>query len=206
MLPNSILLITLLLGTAGGLSTQEGISHGLPSHYQESDITWTGRIKEDGEPVSFTGADLQSIEAQIRATQPDFSWARAVDEPAAAAASSSSRTDADTDMLCQLPWNAPFASVFHIRQGIAYLHKIHDNCIGGPGPGNCSRVSCSYNSAIFFCNDNPYAISVPCSSFGDRAWEIIEKCYAFGDFPTDSVQGQVFDAAGWNVIVAGTIC
>lgn len=88
--------------------------------------------------------------------------------------------DGDDDMLCEMAWDSSFASVFHIRQGIDYLRKIHGDCTNGPGPGNCSRVSCSYQSGIWFCNDNPHPISVPCSAFGDRAWDIVEKCYAHG--------------------------
>ncbi|KAI1369555.1 hypothetical protein F5Y08DRAFT_334479 [Xylaria arbuscula] len=173
--------------------------NGLSSASYESKIVWKGRIKEAGELMSFTGPSLQDIEAQVRAINTTFSWSRDVDEPGG-----TSRVEGDT--LCDIPWDPPFASVFHIRQGISYLRKIHGDCVNGPGPGNCSRVSCSYRSGIWFCNDNPQPMSVPCSTFGDRAWDIIEKCYAYGDFPDDSVYGQVFDTAGWNVIVAGADC
>ncbi|KAI0871257.1 hypothetical protein GGS24DRAFT_503943 [Hypoxylon argillaceum] len=196
MLLKSRLLTTLLFVVAEALPSQEHISNDLSSISHESSVTWTGRIEEDGEVMSFTGLGLQDIEAQIREIRPGFSWSRMI-EPG-------SRDPGD--ILCDISWNPPFASVFHIRQGIAYLHKIQGDCTNGPGPGNCSRVSCSYGSGIWFCNDNRHPMSVPCSAFGDRAWDIVEKCYAYGDFPTDSVHGQAFDAAGWNVIVAGADC
>ncbi|KAI0117732.1 hypothetical protein GGR51DRAFT_555016 [Nemania sp. FL0031] len=197
MLLEPLLFTTILLVT-GVLSIQEHISRNLPSHLQESSITWTGQIEEDGELMSFTGLDLQDISSQILLLNPDFSWSHP--------ASADAPPESESDILCNLSWDPPFASVFHIRQGISYLRKIHGDCTNGPGPGNCSRVSCSYSSGIWFCNDNPRPMSVPCSTFGDRAWDIVEKCYAFGDFPTDSVHGQDFDAAGWNVIVAGADC
>ncbi|KAI2623640.1 hypothetical protein GGS21DRAFT_541385 [Xylaria nigripes] len=184
-----------------GLSNPEHTSHGKSFNTRESRLTWTGLIEENGEPISLTGSSLQHIEAQIREIKPDFSWSRTT-EPGFW--NSTVRTQGD--ILCDLTWNPPFASVFHIRQGIEYLHKIHDNCTIGPGPANCSRVSCSYSSGIWFCNDNPQPISVPCSTFGDRASEIVTKCYAYGHFPTDSVHGQAFDTDGWNVYVAGVDC
>ncbi|KAH8167122.1 hypothetical protein CIB48_g1107 [Xylaria polymorpha] len=196
-----LIVTTFLLAATKGLPSREQITNDGSGISHESSITWTGRIDEDGGPVSFMGSGLQHIEEQIREIKPSFSWSRET-EPG----SRDSLEEDEGDILCEMAWNPQFASVFHIRQGITYLRKIHGNCTNGPGPGNCGRVSCSYGSGIWFCNDNPYPMSVPCSTFGDRAWDIIEKCYAFGNFPTDSVHGQAFDTARWNIIVAGTDC
>lgn len=40
-----------------------------------------------------------------------------------------------------------------IQEGINYLRGIAGQPYLGPGPGVCSRPSCSYNSAIWWCND-----------------------------------------------------
>lgn len=37
-------------------------------------------------------------------------------------------------------------STNRVQQGIYYLGDV-------PGPGSCGRVSCSYNAAIYWCND-----------------------------------------------------
>ncbi|KAI1819855.1 hypothetical protein F4861DRAFT_543510 [Xylaria intraflava] len=193
---------TLLLAATVELFSEAHTSSDRPSYTHESAaLTWTGHIENNGEPMSFTGSSLRHIEAQIREIKPGFSWSRAA-EPA----DHGSLVRDESDVLCDMSWNPPFASVFHILQGIEYLRKIHGNCTNGPGPANCARVSCSYSSGIWFCNDNPQPISVPCRTFGDRAFDIVEKCYAFGNFPTDSVHGQAFDTDGWNVFVAGTDC
>lgn len=42
---------------------------------------------------------------------------------------------------------------FVIRDGIRYLRGVKGKPNMGPGPGNCGRVSCSYSSAIYWCND-----------------------------------------------------
>ncbi|KAI1294521.1 hypothetical protein F5Y03DRAFT_399453 [Xylaria venustula] len=199
----ALLLALLPLAATKALLSGEHTFNGQSSGSHMSNITWTGRIAEHGDTMSFTGPSLQQIEAQIRKINPAFAWSanefgsrRDVSDPSLS----------EGEILCDLPWDPPFASVYHIRQGISHLRKIHGDCTNGPGPGNCGRVSCSYSSGIWFCNDNPHPMSVPCSTFGDRASDIIEKCYSFGDFPTDSVYGQAFDTDGWNVIIAGADC
>lgn len=42
-----------------------------------------------------------------------------------------------------------------IQEGVRYLNSLRGTGRPwlGPGPGRCSRVSCSYNAAIIWCND-----------------------------------------------------
>lgn len=51
--------------------------------------------------------------------------------------------------------NFPAADKGRIQQGINYLNNLPagGRPTNGPGPGNCGRVSCSYNAAIWWCND-----------------------------------------------------
>lgn len=46
-----------------------------------------------------------------------------------------------------------YASSSRIEEGISYLRRVPGQPHNGPGPGKCSRVSCSYDSAIWWCND-----------------------------------------------------
>lgn len=87
--------------------------------------------------------------------------------PAAATAIQETIDGSPTSALTQRddddPYNATnfFCSVngwsdadcFHIGEGIDYLRLLDGTPGNGPGPGNCGRVSCSYNSAIYWCND-----------------------------------------------------
>jgi hypothetical protein len=54
-------------------------------------------------------------------------------------------------------WTSAFTD--EIKSGISFLDRIEGGC--GLDGGQCSRVSCSYNSAIWFCNDvsNSHPIS-----------------------------------------------
>jgi hypothetical protein len=177
MLKRLTLRITLLLAASTGLSGQAHVPNGLSGNPHGSNITWAGHIDESGVLSSCTGPSLQNIEAQIRAIAPGFAWSRRA-EPKTARGDAGD--DPDDNILCTVPWEIEYASVYHINEGIAYLRKIEGNCTNGPGPANCSRVSCSYSSGIWFCNDNPYPTSVPCSTFGDMAYEIVQKCYSHG--------------------------
>ncbi len=63
----------------------------------------------------------------------------------------------------------PPCSTDKIVEGIRYLRGVGGQPINGPGPGKCSRVSCSYNSAIWWCND---VSSTPLVYFAGENWTI----------------------------------
>jgi hypothetical protein len=58
----------------------------------------------------------------------------------------------DQALNCQ-PDFFKHTNLVHIINGIEYLGKVRGVPTNGPGPGNCGRVSCSSNSAIWWCND-----------------------------------------------------
>jgi len=69
------------------------------------------------------------------------------------------------------------ADLAAILEGIRYLRKVNGQPTGSPGPGACGRVSCSYKSAIWWCNDNTFTFSLP--SFGtiaDCAQAVADSC------------------------------
>ncbi|KAL4885944.1 hypothetical protein BJY04DRAFT_179578 [Aspergillus karnatakaensis] len=92
-----------------------------------------------------------------------------------------------------------------INNGIDYLRGVPGQPVAGPGPGACARVSCSYNSAIWWCNDDPAGKTL--ASFGsiaDGARHISLNCNT-GGF-NGVLSGQVFHHTGWNVIVRKDVC
>lgn len=50
-------------------------------------------------------------------------------------------------------FNWPVANGNRIQDGINYLMGVGGQPSNGPGPGACGRVSCSYDAAIWWCND-----------------------------------------------------
>lgn len=72
---------------------------------------------------------------------------------------------------------------------------------------SCSRVSCSYNSAIFLCNENDFSIAPECKLVADYAFKVIQDC----KYPLPPkglyVNGQHFNESGsWNVVVRHDKC
>lgn len=47
-----------------------------------------------------------------------------------------------------------------IWEGINHLSHVSGRPVSIPGPGVCGRVSCSYNSAIWWCNDVSWNLSL----------------------------------------------
>ncbi|KAG6107035.1 hypothetical protein E4U13_007129 [Claviceps humidiphila] len=95
---------------------------------------------------------------------------------------------------------------WHILDGMKYLDNISAKPTIGPGPGNCSRVSCSYGAAIWWCNDNSEKLEL--NSFkdiADGAIFIMDECVSFG-FMMDRAGGQAFMPGNWNVIVRQDHC
>ncbi|KAL3442667.1 hypothetical protein BJX65DRAFT_286260 [Aspergillus insuetus] len=92
-----------------------------------------------------------------------------------------------------------------IAEGIAYLRGVSGQPSAGPGPGACARVSCSYASAIWWCNDDPAGKTLDSfSSIADGAQYIYDNCHTGG---YDGVlSGQVFHSTDWNVIVKREAC
>ncbi|PSR82213.1 hypothetical protein BD289DRAFT_371632, partial [Coniella lustricola] len=97
------------------------------------------------------------------------------------------------------------ANVHRLYQGIAYLNGIPGFPSNGPGPGTCGRVSCSYSSAIYWCNDNKETkVLDGFHDIGDGVLLIIDQCMAASDHVL--ADGQQFFQDGWNVIARYDSC
>ncbi|KAF0319612.1 hypothetical protein GQ607_013092 [Colletotrichum asianum] len=96
------------------------------------------------------------------------------------------------------------ANTARIREGISHLDGVDGKPHRGAGPASCGRVSCSYNSAIWWCNDDTKAKEL--NSFreiSDGALYVIKKCRV-GE--STRVAGQAFHKDNWNVIVRWARC
>ncbi|OJJ65329.1 hypothetical protein ASPSYDRAFT_101855, partial [Aspergillus sydowii CBS 593.65] len=61
---------------------------------------------------------------------------------------------------------------------VGYLHSVDGKPTNGPGFGACTRVSCAYNTAVVWCNDDPYKKSLTSfSQIADGAMAILNKCW-----------------------------
>ncbi|KAI1759099.1 hypothetical protein GGR53DRAFT_471679 [Hypoxylon sp. FL1150] len=166
----------------------------IPDGYRLGNVTWVGNITANGPEVSFTGASFPEIEAQIRQDNSNFTWPEETTDM--------SLPDKIVDHLsCYLP-QFYFARKYYVDQGIEYLKGITGRC--HIDAKVCSRISCSYDSGIFFCNDNDKPLQVNCGRWPQYAQDIVNKCTT--DDPSEHVKGQQFSDDNWNVIVGYSKC
>ncbi|KUI66105.1 hypothetical protein VM1G_11430 [Cytospora mali] len=119
-----------------------------------------------------------------------------------------------THIICRPPafkWGGTVAAI----DGVHYLH-FHDvdpkgHPVFAPNSQNykrCSRVSCSYGTGIYVCNDNNYGIQIPLLQIADYAQAILDqpKCNDHLERYRNSqtIWGQAFDVNGcspWTVFI-----
>ncbi|KAL2126305.1 hypothetical protein VTI74DRAFT_1211 [Chaetomium olivicolor] len=94
--------------------------------------------------------------------------------------------------------NWPRAKQWALEDGVRYLRGVPGTVTHLPGPGKCARVSCSYQSAIWWCNDNTHSITLPSFNWiADSAQHTINVCFD----GTGELAGQNFEDGNWNTIL-----
>ncbi|KAK8112448.1 hypothetical protein PG984_012974 [Apiospora sp. TS-2023a] len=159
-------------------------------------ITWRGNITADGPIYEFNGT-VQEIYAQIQAANPDY---KLMEVPHKHSASPHTLKVSSTQ--CDSPndddWG--YAVGDRIIDGINYLRGLTGDC--GVTPGPCGRVSCSWDSAISWCWDNPTGgYTTKCSALADYAQAVMDHC----PYRPGEVWGTAFSDAGFSVQVAGKV-
>ncbi|KAL1869380.1 hypothetical protein Daus18300_005592 [Diaporthe australafricana] len=111
-----------------------------------------------------------------------------------------------TSEVCTARWSQ--ARYTEINNGIRHLRHLQPGRPAmGPGPAACGRVSCSYDSAIWWCNDNSERKELDAwDHIADFAEVILHLCQWQDDGEEYFTRGQLFDSEGWNVIVRGDSC
>ncbi|KAI1320861.1 hypothetical protein F5Y16DRAFT_405454 [Xylariaceae sp. FL0255] len=188
----------------------EGMSirRSLPSNYTLSTITWSLPIVEGGPNYTFNGTQVFAQVNQERVRQ----GLEPLEDPARNTADIMSSSD-DVDLhdrtytkdICKVGLDGA-GELIRIQQGITYLRSLSGTCTNGPGPGNCGRISCSWSSAIYWCNDNPTDFTYPCSGFADYAQIICNDCTFRTGKNNKIVWGQAFDDRRFNVLVGSDDC
>ncbi|RCI16112.1 hypothetical protein L249_3216 [Ophiocordyceps polyrhachis-furcata BCC 54312] len=90
-----------------------------------------------------------------------------------------------------------------IKKGIDYLTTIP----GSPmiaGSSSCERVSCSWNSAIWLCNEGQRSLTISnWLEVARSAQGIVDRCMLPGEI---LVMGHSFEAVGWRTVVGHSSC
>ncbi|AEO69047.1 fd896ae8-f71e-4e42-ba99-548a03bad6f5 [Thermothielavioides terrestris] len=105
---------------------------------------------------------------------------------------------------CNYPY--PLAEASKIHDGVEYLRGVPGKPVEGPGPTACGRVSCSWKSAIWWCNDNKNLYTLDSfNKIADSAQFILLTCPWTG-YMNWYVSGQNFETEHWSTIVKGDDC
>ncbi|PGH27625.1 hypothetical protein AJ80_00638 [Polytolypa hystricis UAMH7299] len=172
--------------------------------YRVEDITWAVEYAP-GKNTTLTGT-VQQVYAQLLDMNPQYEAQFGTIEHNATAVE-----DEDEDVTTRSKREHTICNPFprapcnRINEGISYLTRVNGRPTNGPGPGNCGRVSCSWSSAIWWCNDNRRTHTL--SSFRDianAAKVAVKDCRNLDK--GCQVSGQRFLDDNWNVIVRGQKC
>ncbi|KAK4194376.1 hypothetical protein QBC40DRAFT_188319 [Triangularia verruculosa] len=151
--------------------------------------------------VSITGTIEQAV-AKMEADYPGWN-ATFMSQPADALSPPVSRIWEPDHYNCNVEGDQD-ADQGAIWEGIEYLRKLNDTAKNGPGPDNCGRVSCSWNSAIVWCNNNNFEKELRWNDIADASAYVILKC-ALDE--TVSVKGRGdYTKEGWYVVLRSDWC
>ncbi|CAP73377.1 uncharacterized protein PODANS_2_7610 [Podospora anserina S mat+] len=130
--------------------------------YNIVDVSWDLPVKLDdptSEIVTVTGTIEEAI-AQMEAAYPGWNETFQAGIPTdpmptgddTSFVSAGTADEQPESINCKVDYDG--ARTSKIWDGICYLRRLNtDPPKNGPGPGNCGRVSCSWKSAIYWCND-----------------------------------------------------
>ncbi|KAK0735738.1 hypothetical protein B0T21DRAFT_412337 [Apiosordaria backusii] len=173
------------------------------AHASIVDVTWDLPINpadDKSATVSVTGTIEQAI-AKMEADYPGWNATFMAQDPASDGTGITKHAD-PVKYNCNVPGDADARRV-PIGIGISYLRRVPGTAKNGPGPENCGRVSCSWNAAIIWCNNNNFEKELQWGQIADGAAYVVDQCSERGH---DWVKGHADYADGWYVVVRANPC
>ncbi|KAF5133437.1 hypothetical protein E5D57_004061 [Metarhizium anisopliae] len=156
-------------------------------------VTWTGEVLP-GKNVTFSGT-MQEVRAKILAENPDYF--SAYDNEAGIEHGSHLQKRWELKQ----PPDCNYGNFIRRINAIKFINELNAKGGGnamcgapprrGPGLGGCSRVSCSWGSQMWLCNDNDYHLDLPCTEVASALFELSNVCYTVQQGGDTETQGQV---------------
>ncbi|KAI9036071.1 uncharacterized protein KD926_002447 [Aspergillus affinis] len=169
--------------------------------YGVEDFAWEVETTPGGDTVILNGT-VEEVYTELLKINPmyDGDFAAVAETNDAEKRDDSASLFKRKDVTCG---KYPTAIRRRIEEGIAHLHRVKGKPRNGPGPGNCGRVSCSYRSAIWWCNDNTAPKTLPgFYNIAQGAQVVINQCNPTGVY----VSGEENHADKWRALVRGSDC
>lgn len=115
---------------------------------------WEVEVSPGGPLVNLSGT-IEEVHTELLKLNPDWDTHYLAEKETRGIADTTSsiqkRSFDLSSYFCGGRW--PACLWAEIRHGVSYLRGVQGRPVNGAGPGNCGRVSCSYDSAIWWCND-----------------------------------------------------
>lgn len=183
--------------TRGNLITLAGTESvsGTVGNYSIVPVHWRGQINKDGPETTITGPSYEHIYHYLLKHAPHTI------KPVNATAKQQVKKRDDgypsVSTRTALSWIQPHSiSQFTLcnrlqfgyfnwpkagAEASNYLHHLTGECTLNDRKDTCGRVSCSWNSGVFYCNDATHSQWMWCSEIGDYFDRIAETCMPQGD-------------------------
>ncbi|EGD84880.1 hypothetical protein H112_08597 [Trichophyton rubrum D6] len=169
--------------------------------FATSSMIYTGPVTPGGDNVTLEGT-IQEIFHQILKLNPSYKPEDFPDAPhSPRKVSSKLEKRIPGDIICD-PSGTKRAWRKHIEEGVAYLKRAPQASLCRVRNRSCSRISCSWDSGIFLCNDRDSWFEEFCPLLGNYADEILRGCQQ----SRTKVAGQKFDPQNYNVLVKFDKC
>ncbi|KAH7321106.1 hypothetical protein B0I35DRAFT_477622 [Stachybotrys elegans] len=202
--------VFLLAALAGMATAATGEVKPPMEGYTVEEPAWEFDIEEGKPPVVLKGT-AESVMDQLTADYPDFAskaLARIASVNVDSVGQSSAVPEGLTKRDSNLCWVFPIARENYIRDGIVYLHGVPGRPSIPAGPRVCHRVSCSWGSGIWWCNDNNFSKTLGSyKDIANGAQACNNECRRFAfDAGLDTgwwTSGQRFHNDGINIIIRG---
>lgn len=119
--------------------------------YGIEELIWEVETTPGGPTVNITGT-IENVIEELEKINPTFVSDFGLDdvENTSSISPVEDRGYYIESILCDV---FDWAELVAINAGLVYLNGVPGKPTNGPGPGNCGRISCSYDSAIYWCND-----------------------------------------------------
>lgn len=177
-------------------------------------LEWALDVGDGKEPLHLTGTVEQVLD-QLKTTHPEYEAEVEASVAAALAEGEQSVTSPNpaTEVVKRWTYDGHFCfgrwqrtNRNRVWQGVMYLRGVGGRPWMNPGPGTCARVSCSYEAAIYWCNDANFVRTLDSfANIADAANEIINLCIQ-EQYGYQWSSGQYFYREQWNVIVRQDSC
>ncbi|KAK3326142.1 hypothetical protein B0H66DRAFT_616987 [Apodospora peruviana] len=177
--------------------------------YEMVDMSWAIEVAPGR--VEILNGTVQEVVAQATEINPGF----LTDEllafppafpPAPAPAPAGKRRLLQRRTVKSCNSESRYADGFAIIEGVNYLRRVPGKPTLGPGPGECARVSCSKDSAIYWCNNSTDVKTVTWEAVANSAKYITDVCPWYGPDHPSFVSGQNSEDGKWNTVVRGDTC